>query len=149
MQEMHQPPRRFVGDADVADLAGTHQIVQRLQGLADGHGLVVTVVLEAEAAEEVGFAVGPVQFIEGNVIGLQAFQAGVERKAEMIGIEAWVAVADPRQISGAARRLSREDHLVAAVALLEPGTDVFLRAAVGGTGYSSAASMKLMPASKA
>src|SRR3569832_593821 len=130
-EKLHDAPRRFFGDADVADLARAHQLAQCVQGLGDGHGVVVRVVLIAEMAEEVGLAVGPVQLIEVDVIGLQAFQAGVEGEAEVVGIETRIAVAYPGEFGAAACGLGREDHVLTAMALLEPAADVFLRSAVG------------------
>src|SRR5690606_14403138 len=88
MQEAAGTPGGFVGQADMADLAGAHQVVQYLQGILYGSDLLLGVVLVTELAEEVGVPVRPVQLIEVDMFGLQSLQAALQRGGDVLAGEA-------------------------------------------------------------
>src|SRR5690606_19093299 len=94
-------PGGFVGQADMADLAGAHQVVQYLQGILYGSDLLLGVVLVAELAEEAGVPGRPVQLIEIDMLGLQAPQTALQCSGDVLTGEAGGAVAD--MVHGPAR----------------------------------------------
>ena len=104
-QRLHQMPAGEVGAADVADLAGPHEIVQRGEGLLDwGQGI------EAVQLEEI------------DMIGLQPLKGGVARIDEMPAGGADIV----RPRAGAERRLGRDQHAVA------PSLDCLAQDLLGG-----------------
>lgn len=124
-------PGRFVRKADSADLAGLYQFAHRLQDLGDignrlfailVEGVIAPVLAEMEMA-----AVWPVDLIEVDVIGLQPLQAGINSCIDIGGIRTLSAA----QIFAArAGDLGGEHDILALAGLLEPGSDIFLRAAL-------------------
>ena len=92
-QRLHQVPAGEVRAADVADLAGAHQIVERAQHLLDGRQ-----------------GVEAVQLIEVDVVGAQPPQAGLDGPNQVMARRA--DVVGPR--AGAKRPLGGDDHLIAA-----------------------------------
>ena len=93
-EELHGAPRRFVGQANVADLAGLHLFVQGFERFLQWGEVVFVLVLVAQLAEEVGAALRPVQLVEVDPVGLQALEAGVEGCADVLAVVAQVAIAD-------------------------------------------------------
>src|SRR5690606_12199506 len=101
-----------------------------LQGILYGSDLLLGVVLVAELAEEVGVPVRPVQLIEIDMLGLQALQTALQCSGDVLTGEAGGAVTDMVHVPARPGELAREKPR-------------------GGTGYISAQSMKLTPASRA
>ncbi len=100
----------------------------------------------AQLAKEVGAALGPVQLIKIHVVGLEPLETGVDGLMKVFPahfgptanmIQAWACC------------LGGDDHVITGTARLQPGANVAfgepLRLRLGGTGYISAVSMKLMP----
>jgi hypothetical protein len=81
---MHHAPRRFVGQADVANASCTHLIRQCRQGLGNRHGLPLRTGIEELAAEHGHVACRPVQLIQVDVIGIESLEA-VAHAARDIG----------------------------------------------------------------
>src|SRR5690606_30462674 len=94
MQEAAGTPGGFVGQADMADLAGAHQVVQYVQGIVKGSDLLLGVVLVAELAEEAGVPVRPVELVAIDILGPQALQAAFQRSGDGVAREAGSAVTD-------------------------------------------------------
>src|SRR5882724_1999496 len=92
-QRLHQVPAREVRTADVAQLAGTHEIIERAQGFLDGRLRV-----EAVQLEEVDI-VRP-ESAQAPLAGLQQMMT---RGADVVG-----------SFSRAKSRLRRDDHAIAA-----------------------------------
>ncbi len=67
----------FIGQADVADLAGLDLLVQCFEGVFQGRQVGFDLVLVTQLTEEIGAALWPVQLVQVDVIGLQALEAGV------------------------------------------------------------------------
>ena len=80
-------PGRFVRDANVTDLARAHLFGQRFQRLQQRNSGGVITVLITELAKVVSLALRPVQLVEVEVIGIEAFQAGVQRFADVLAIQ--------------------------------------------------------------
>src|SRR6185369_669718 len=87
-----QLPREQVGRADVAHLAGAHQVVQRPQRLLDRRA-----------------AVGPVQLVQVDVVGFQALQAGLAGADDRAARSAEVV----RSVAGAVAELGGDERLPA------------------------------------
>ena len=76
VEQAHQAPGGFVADAPVADLTGLDEvghIMKQFQKVV--FPLVVADGVDAALAEEIGFAGGPVELVEVDVVGLEAVQA--------------------------------------------------------------------------
>ena len=92
-QRLHQVPAREVRAADVADLAGPHQVVERAQHLLDRrHG------------------VEAVELVEVDVVGAEPAQARLDRPDQVVARRADVVGAGAE----AEGPLGGDDHLVAA-----------------------------------
>ena len=145
-QVAHHAPGAFVRQADMADFAGLDQFGQRRQRLFDRHAVMLRLVLVGADAETVGDAVGPVDLVEVDVVGLQPRQAGLDRREEVGAIQPRLAIAHPAEAAG--RRtddLAGEDHPVALAARLEPAADHLLRLAVGVGGGRDGVHLRRVP----
>ena len=125
-EELHGAPRRFVGQADVADLAGLHLLIQRFEGFFQRGEVVFVLVLVAQLAEEVGTAFRPVQLVEVDPVGLQALEAGVQGFDDVLAVVAQVTVADVIDGVAGASDLAGEDPVGTVATALEVITDVAL-----------------------
>ena len=114
----------------MADLAGLDLLVEHLQGLFQ-RGEVRFLVTIAELAEEVGRALGPVQLIQIDPVGLQAFQAGIQGRDYVGAIELQVATADMVDAVAGAGDLARQNPVCAVATLPEVAADDLFGAAVG------------------
>ncbi len=56
----------------MADLARAHLLVEHFEGFFQRGEVVLWQVLVAQLAEEVGAALGPVQLVQVDAVGLQA-----------------------------------------------------------------------------
>jgi hypothetical protein len=125
----------FVGEADVAHLAGLHQPRQRFELFVDrgGGGLLGGVVVQRAKSRHV--TLGPVDLVEVDHIGLQPAQAAFARGNDVRGGHALV-LAHPGHAAGRPRHLGGQHQLFAgAWILLEPvADDGFGRAAGLGLG---------------
>ena len=134
MQEPRQPPGGFVGQADVPDLPGFHQPVQRVQRLLD-RDLAAVAAMGGRAGlrpEHRHGTVRPVELVEIHVVGLQPAQRGVDRLVDVPGVEPRQAAVRPQPgPAGRPRDLGGEHHPVPSAAGLQPGPDDPLRRAVG------------------
>ncbi|CFW18986.1 Uncharacterised protein [Bordetella pertussis] len=134
LQETRHAPRGFVGQADMAHLARAHEILQHLKRLFDRYGVGVVHPRVGQLAESIGGAIGPVQLVEVQVIGLQALEAGVQRLCQVLAVEKGLAVADMAGALGVAHRTSRlagQDHLVAPSGPGQPAADAAFGASLG------------------
>ncbi|EDT42158.1 hypothetical protein BamMEX5DRAFT_2028 [Burkholderia ambifaria MEX-5] len=134
-QELRDAPRRFVRHADRADLAGLHEFREHTQRFLDRHRIRIVDPRIRRAAECRRAAIGPVQLVQVDIVGLQALEAAVERLGQVLAIELVAFAADVARIVRLPRRardLRREHDPVALRTMLrEPGADVLLRAALG------------------
>src|SRR5690606_23756370 len=94
-------------------------------------GEVLLLVAVAELAEEVGAALGPVQLVEVDPVGLQALQALVQGGDYVLAVVLQVAAADVADAVAGAGHLARQDPLGAIAADLEVVADDALGGAVG------------------
>ena len=118
LDELAQAPRRFVGHAHVAHLAGAHEILQYLQGFGDGHRV---------------FVLHP-RMVQIQVVRLQALQAGVQRGGQVLAVQEGLAVADVARALGIAHRpghLAGQHDVLAAARPGQPGADVGFGQALG------------------
>ena len=123
--------RRFIGQTNVADLACLDQPGQRLQLLANRRlaGFLFRVVVQI--AEGRHMALGPVDLVEVDHIGLQAAQAGVAGGHDVRRRHA-LALTHPRHAARWAGHLAGQHHLVAQPRVgLEPVADDGLGGAIG------------------
>ncbi len=111
MQKTLGAPRRFVGQAEVTNLACLDQITQYRQGFFDFDGLIIRVVGVTEHAEEVGLAIRPVQLVQVRVIGVQTLEAGFQRRSDVFAVEARIAIADVIHPTGPATLLASTQSL--------------------------------------
>lgn len=130
LQEFHGAPRGFVGQADMADLADLDLLVEHFQGFFQRRELNV-LVLVVELAEEVGRALGPVQLVQVDPVGLQALEAGIQGGDDVLAIEFQLAVADMADAVAGAGDLAGQNPVSAVAALLEIAADDLLGLAVG------------------
>ena len=130
MQEAHGAPGRFIGQTDLADLAGAYQLIQRLQYLFQ-RGEVLLLMAVAELAEVVGASLRPMQLVEIQIVGLQALEAGVECRVQMGAIVLELAVANVVDAVAGAGDLACQYPLGAGAACLEVAADDALGAAIG------------------
>src|SRR5690554_2528788 len=72
LQILRHAPRGFVGNADMSYLAGLDEVLQHLEGFLDGYSVGVVLPGVGMAAERDRGAVGPVQLVKVQVVGLQA-----------------------------------------------------------------------------
>ncbi len=84
---MH-PIWRFIGQTDVAHLALLHQFGQGLQLLVDGGGRFFFAGVVVHGPKSRHMALGPMDLVQVNDIGLQALQAGVARGQDVLGCHA-------------------------------------------------------------
>ena len=91
-QRLHQVPAGEVRAADVADLAGAHQIVERAERFLDRRQRVEAV-----------------QLVEVDVVGAEAAQARLDRAGQVVARGADVVRSRP----AAEGALGRDEHLVA------------------------------------
>ena len=133
MQAAHHAPGCLVGQTHGAYLAGIDQFLEGRQCLFQIGGLLVLVVGIAQATEEVGRTVRPVQLVEIDVVGVQACKACVDGLMKMGASQARSA-ADV--LDTGAGSLGGDDHVVAALAALEPGAYIALGQSLGfGLGW--------------
>jgi hypothetical protein len=111
--ELHDAPRVFVGNADVADLAFADQFAECFQLLADRRALPVVGRIELPLAEHRLVALRPVQLVEVDVVRLQALQRTLDGGADVGAVHGWRAVANPVQVAARAGDLGGEHDLVA------------------------------------
>ncbi|MNT09018.1 hypothetical protein D3C72_1437810 [compost metagenome] len=87
LQVTHHAPRRFVRHPDITNFTGAHLLGQRFQRFQQGDGSLFVSVLVVELTEEVGRALRPMQLVEIEIIGVEAFQAGVQRGTDVFAIQ--------------------------------------------------------------
>ncbi|MNS93198.1 hypothetical protein D3C72_1273560 [compost metagenome] len=132
-QELADAPRRLVGHADVADLAGAHEILQHGQRFLDRDGVLVLDPGIVQLTEGSRGAVRPMELVQIQVVRLQAFQAGVQRLGQVLAVQEGLAVADVAGTLGiahGARHLAGQHDVLATLALGQPGADVGFRQAL-------------------
>jgi len=88
------PQGVVVGKADVADLAGLHELLQHPQRLGYRGKFILVPGLESQLAEEIRVSLRPVQLIQVDAIDLQAPQAAIQRRLQVIPVETCPALAD-------------------------------------------------------
>jgi hypothetical protein len=115
----------------MADLAGAHLLVEHFEGFFQRREHVVGQVLVAQLAEEVGAALGPVQLVQVDAVGLQALEACIQRGDDVLAVVLELAVADVADAVAGAGDLAGQ-HPVVAVAVGEPVAD---DAFGGGVGF--------------
>ena len=131
MKVTHDAKCCFVGNADIANFAGTlefSQSIQRIQESDDRRGIGPGV---AQFAETVGWALRPVYLIEIEIIGLQALQAVVKRLADIFTIQLVVRTDAAVVIAGRAADFRGDNQLLAVTALRQPVADVGFRQTLG------------------
>ena len=118
---LHRQPRRHVGQAVIADLAGTHEVAKRLDDLLDG-----------------GHAVPDVHPVQVDVVGAQPLERGIERAVDVLGASpacVRVATADLGRRQRARRAVEGElggkDDLIARAAVGDEPADQRLALAAG------------------
>jgi len=87
VQITHHAKRRFVRDADIADLARPLALGQRFQRVENSDAWRGFGPLVAQLAKAVSWALRPVNLVEIEIVGLQAFQAGVQRFTDIFAIQ--------------------------------------------------------------
>jgi hypothetical protein len=112
-QKAHHAPGRFIGQADVADLARLNEIIQGGEGFQQRRRLRALGMRVAQPAEEIGVPVGPMQLVEVDVIGLQTFEAGVQGGRDLRPGETGSAVTNPGQPIGPSHDFGGDDQLIA------------------------------------
>nr|GFD01496.1 hypothetical protein [Tanacetum cinerariifolium] len=118
-----------VEQPDVTDLARLDLFVQHLKHFQQRRERRVAVGV-AQLAEEVGAAFRPMQLIQVQVVGLQAFQAGVDGGNDMVAVEFQLAVTNVVDAVAGACDLAGENPVGAVAVLFEPVTDDGLGAGV-------------------
>ena len=122
----------FVRQPHVPHLAPGDEPGERRENLMEFIGLAFRLPGRIEgpaAAEMVGAAVGPVELVEVDMVGLQALEAAVEGGAQGGGADRR-AIGTHVPVAGAGD-LAGEDDLAAAAGPLQPGTDDALGVAGG------------------
>ncbi|MNR07394.1 hypothetical protein D3C85_1235100 [compost metagenome] len=114
----------------MADLAGLDLLVEHRQGFFQCGERAVLMVI-AELAEEVGRALRPVQLIEVDPVGLQAFEAGIQCRDQVLPVEFQVATADVVDAVAGAGDLARQYPVGAIAMLLEVFANELFGFAVG------------------
>src|SRR3546814_11120837 len=98
----------------MAHLAGLHHRIERVQGFLDRRLGGAVLVPIAEAAEVVGGAVRPVELIEVDMVRLQPLQARLDRRLDVLAVEARLAATDIGEaLSVGADALGGDDNLAA------------------------------------
>jgi hypothetical protein len=114
--------------------AGVDQVLERIQRLFDGRGVFVGHMGVAQLAKVVGGAVGPVQLVQVDVVGLQALQAlvhGFEQVGLVEGQAATPDVAGAQRLPCRAGGFGGQHDVLAAACVFQPRADVLLGAALG------------------
>ena len=109
--------RRFVGQADVAHLACFDQLGQGFELFVNRGDRLVFGRIEIGHAKDRGMALGPVDLVEVDHIGLQAAQAAVAGGQDVLPGQAR-AFADPGHATGRARHLGRQHQFFAGTGVL-------------------------------
>ena len=131
MEIAHHAKRRFVGDANIANLTGALEFGQRVQRIQQGDDWRGIGPGVAQLAETVGRALRPVDLIEVEIIGLQTLQAVVQSIADVFAIQLVVRTNAAVVIAGRAADFRGDNQLFAIAALRQPVADVGFRQALG------------------
>ncbi|MNN46183.1 hypothetical protein D3C81_1605530 [compost metagenome] len=115
----------------MADLAGLDLFVEHLEGFFQRGEQVLRRVLVTQLAEEVGAALGPVQLVEVDPVGLQALEAVVQGGDDVLAVVLEQAVANMVDAVAGPGHLAGQDPLGTVAALAEPVADHALGGGVG------------------
>lgn len=123
-EKTHDAISGFVRNADMADLAGAHEVIECGEGFLERHSVVIVVTIAAAVrAKELNLPVRPVELIKIDVVRLQVAQGALDSSEDLISRQtAFRAVADPGH-RRAASDLSGDDHLTAVFARRKPAPD--------------------------
>jgi hypothetical protein len=113
------------------DLAGLHEFAQDLQRLFERRPGLLRRVHIHQSPEHVDAALRPMQLVEVDVIGAQAFQAGLDRGRDVAPIHAIDAAPDRGEAFVRADHLGRDDNPIAPASRLQPRADHALGHAEG------------------
>ena len=143
LQVLQGAPAGFIGQADIADFTGVDHLAEEAQGFVHviTHRLAVLLsrIEIPVLAKVIGTAVGPVQLVKIDVVGLQAAQAALEAEPNLVRADR-NAVLD--MVVTGARNLGCENDIVTAPRGGQPGADDFLGTA-GGCGIHRARGIEL------
>jgi hypothetical protein len=131
LQVAHYAPRRFIGYPDIADFTGAHLLGQRFQRFQQGNRSFIVGVLIIEFAEVVGLALRPVQLIKIEIIGVQPFQACVQRGADIFAVQRLLR---PNAAVGAAYRpgdFAGQHYFLTVATRLDPTANVLFGQPLG------------------
>ncbi|MNZ94649.1 hypothetical protein D3C78_1137630 [compost metagenome] len=131
LQVTHYTPWRFVRHPDIADFTGTHLFGQRFQRFQQGDGGLIVGVLIIELAEVVGRALRPVQLVEIEIIGVESFQAGVQRDTNIFAIQRLLRADAAVGTAHRPGNLAGQHYLFTVAACLDPTADVLLGQPLG------------------
>ena len=121
----------------MADLAGAHLFVEYFEGFFQWREQVVRQMLVAQFAEEVGAALGPMQLVQVDAIGVQALQAVLQRSDDMLAVVLELAVADMADAVAGTCDFAREDPVVAIAMTAEPVADDALGGVIRGRPFTA------------
>ncbi len=112
-EKLHHTPGRFVGNADMADLARGYLFSQDFKLRAYRHIGLFLGRVELVLPEHRHIALRPMQLVEVDVIRFQASQRTLQCGLDIVAIEYPRAVAQPSHGPARPGHLGRQDHLVA------------------------------------
>jgi len=122
----------------MADLAGLDLFIEHCKGFFDGNGVRVVIGIGIFAdAEEVAGAIGPMQLVQVQVVGVQPAQAPFQSGDDVLAVVVRQAIADVCLATGVAGRagdLAGQDEPVAVATGFDPVAEVALG---GGPGFSA------------
>lgn len=125
-QETRHAPGRFIGQADVTNLAGLDETAQRFERFFDRNfvALCRPPIGRAACAPKRKRAIRPMQLVKVDVVGLQPLERALDRMIDILGVENGSGARGAQPIGVAAPGdLGGDDRLIAVLARGEPASD--------------------------
>lgn len=93
LDEFHQAPGRFIGNANMPDFAFINQLAQYSQRFLDRNAGTFIFGIEDHFSEKRDIPAGPVQLVEIDIICFQPSQAAFNRQTDVFFIQVVFAIA--------------------------------------------------------